>query len=237
MQFFPYEPDPIMRGQWWHLVAALSSVNDDREYAVQFTYFMFNKRLVLHKAITSIHEGWRKQEIVPALEIPQRVSGKNFFISDEVKGVPVNLIFAVKPRQAPVEYPSKDTHWGYPRLGVAGVIGGVHVGGPGCFDREVFNKKLLPGEQGWVWEVFWWDDGETAIRYEYSGENPREPMAYGKYPDKCCPSFNVSRLGPAQEWARGNDLAFSYTEELVAIQSGDRTGRGFREIVLSAPQL
>lgn len=233
MQFFPYEPDPLMRGQWHHFVAALSSVNDDREYAVQFTYFMFGGRLTLHKAITSIHEGWRKQEIVPALEIPQRVSGKNFFINDEVKGVPVNLIFAVKPRQAPVEYPSKDTHWGYPRLGVAGVIGDVHVGGPGCLDREIFNKKLLPGEEGWRWYVFWWDDGEASITYNYDGSNPREPMVYGRHPTIC----EFSRLGPPQEWTRGDDLAFSYTEELVAIQSGDRHGRGFREIVLSAPQL
>jgi hypothetical protein len=234
MQFFPYEPDPLMRGQWWHFLAALSSVNDDREYAVQFTYFMFGGRLTLHKAITSIHEGWRKQEIVPALEIPQRVSGKNFFINDEVKGVPVNLIFAVKPRQAPVEYPSKDTHWGYPRLGVAGVIGDVHVGGPGCFDREIFNKKLLPGEEGWVWQVAWMDNGDTSISYRYTGESPRETMHYGR-------SFSMKespvRLGPAQAWRRGNDLAFSYVEEMVSIVSGENTGRGFREIVLSAPEL
>lgn len=238
---FVYKIVDGAHAQWWHYVAALK--HDGHEFGIQASVFRFGKVTMFHGALALALNHGELSENGYAQMIATRSDGM-FFIDRWIEGkhhvhfqrrdVMVDLEFTPSKYE---RYESKDSHWGCPRMGVSGTMktrgGSLGVSGTGCFDREIFHgKKLLPGETGWEWTVAWLNDGSTVIDYHYKGEQPREPMHYG-------PRMKVltfDRIGPKQEWKRGEHLAFSYTEELCRVtgitEAGEPVfGRGYREIV------
>lgn len=223
------------KGQWWHYVAALKTA-DGREFGVQATRFRFNQGAMgqvqrfNHCALTDVQgqkhlrlEDYDNTAVITRMNCSWTSKHRVLF---EVEGIKVDLSF--EPVSKPQYYESEtSTHWGHMRMPVTGTIGGVPVSGVGCFDREIFEKLLKPGEHGWIWEVKWWDDGKTEMNY-----NVIRNAGYQTW-------LSRTRLGEwtggfydsTSEWPVNEHRNFAYSEELLNIEREGVTGRMFREMV------
>jgi len=123
------------------------------------------------------------------------------------------------------QYPSETSqHYGYPKVPVTGTIMGKEVSGIGCYDREVFDKLLKPGEIGWMWQVVWLNDGTAQLRYLIYGGNESIRVRLNGYP------YDLIQKVKG-EWPRTKYLV-GYEESLSDVfMNNERIGVGFREFV------
>jgi hypothetical protein len=229
-----YGVDHTAKGQWWHFVCAVEDANSGQlQYGIQCSSFKFGKREMSHIAITDVDRDIHHKMIRPLAYRPS-FNGSIFNMKLDLGDATADLVLYPPPDNHMTRYPGKDVHCGYPSLLTMGYVNGVAVTGVGCFDREIFDKKMLPGEKGWVWTVAWLDNGSTQIDYaHFDDEAPyTRRMRHG-------PNANLEfqRVGPVQQWNKGQNLGFSYVEELCDVWGVDVDtnkcveGRGYREIV------
>lgn len=216
--------DPKAKGQWWHFVAAVKT-KEGREYGVQFSEFDIHGRCFTQCALTDVRE--QKHIRHDEGKIWQGEHTGDVWFS-----VFFNNVELVFNRGECRDYTSETSvHVGMPRMCVSGTVQGETVSGVGCFDREIFDRLLLPGETGWDWWVHWLDNGETKMGYQVFNQSDK-PIRHRLVHEKNQPM--IVPLVPYQEWP-ATDHSVGYSESLIEVceewPSGKRIGIGYLEQV------
>jgi len=216
------------RHAWQHFVAAVNDKNG-RLFGVQFTSFRMNngEQFFCHCALTDVQEN---KHIKSVEGYAYYIDATNKCFSVQFNDV--NVKFHYKGLTLH-EYPSETSlHFGHPRMDVTGWIRGEPVTGVGCYDAEQFDKLLKPDERGWLWQVYWLDDGRTSVYYGFCKKDGNALSRAQELCDTPEPCYcNVYVKG---EWPETKHNA-AYEESLCQVQGGcysDKPiGIGFIETV------
>lgn len=223
----PYAIDPNAKHQWYHWTAAVKDF-DDNVYGIQATHFHMNhgKTIFSHVAITDVKAGTHRRAEITTGAMMGRLH--EFTIGDTYVGL---MFLPEGPLQT---YPSQTSqHFGYPRMDVMGRIGEKMVDGVGCYDREVFDKLLLPGETGWNWTILWYDDGEWDMQYRFRIGHSTEHYRI-QIPTKDPRTPNIMVNCPVEGiWPKGEHTPVYY-EHFILLKDEERKqiGTGFSEFTL-----
>lgn len=244
----PFAVVPGKKGQWWHWVAYVKTdgaIDEEskqagiykigHEYGVQATIFMFQGiPAFAHIAVTDVANQKHERLVMENLNM----EGFDLYIGWlrlKVGGYALDLTFDYTGHGEPClplqHYPSETSeHFGYPRVPVRGSINGKPVSGVGCYDREVFDRLLKPGERFWVWGVAWLDDGTTDMMYYFMDENHMLTREH-KYNMHCQNgACFFPRIKPRTTWPTGTHHV-GYREMLCHVKTTTQNGRGFLEEV------
>lgn len=229
------EVSGIVKAHWWnHVVCAVKS-EDGKLYGIQATHFCMNhcQTQFYHIALTDVAEGKHHRAELRewSPDAAPWTKGVQFFIDGRL----VSLRFEPFNMQ---EYPSQTSeHTGCPRFNVEGFINTPDehriVSGVGCYDREVFDKLLLPGETGWNWTILWYDDGEWDMQYRFRIGHSTEHYRI-QIPTKDPRTPNIMVNCPVEGiWPKGEHTPVYY-EHFILLKDEERKqiGTGFSEFTL-----
>jgi predicted secreted hydrolase len=225
-----YAPDPVAKGQFWHYVAHL---RDDlnNEYGVQLSIFRVHGEAFVHCAYTDVARNrfiYQEQQI-GRNGMSANQTDKGHDIDFDCRGTRIALHAEITP---PRGYGCDTSiHYGYPRMECKGMIGRKDVRGTMCFDRETFNKLMLPNEVGWDWMVLWLDDGRTLIRYAMVDEDLEVTRIRFGCDDVDTALLKIDPMIEGQYWPKNDKRMFGYTEALCNVTYDGVTGHGYLERV------